>query len=143
VLLVPVLLNVWLINLALNLWPVTQKISAVLLVVDLYLVACDFDKHSRILAILLERPGAFLKNRSRWIENSVGCCLLIAALAYAYSQIHSNVVRVNEQLADFIGDRQINRKGQWKIQQFQIDGHDATEGVGSRMYFDLWRNCSW
>jgi hypothetical protein len=141
VLLIPVLLNVWLINLALNLWPVTQKISAAMLFADLYLVACDFPKHSRLLGILLDKSGAFLKSRSRWIENAIGCCLLTAALTYAYSQIHSNVISVNEQLADFIGDRQINRKGQWRVEEFRIDGHDVMEGAVSRMYFDLWRNC--
>lgn len=50
-------------------------------------------------------------------------------------------MRVNGQLADFIGARQINRKGQWRVEKLEIGSHDVTEGVQSHMYFDLWRNC--
>lgn len=140
-LLFPVLLNVCLMNFAMDLWPTTRKISSAMLIADLYLIACDVPKHAKLLAILLEKPKAFARRRSQRIENVLGCCLLIAAVAYAYSLIRGNVVSVNTQLTDFIGERQINRKGQWRVKKFEVDGRDATEGMESLIYFDLWRKC--
>jgi hypothetical protein len=112
-----------------------------MLIVDLYLVSCDLPKHLKTLAILLQAPRAFANRRWRWLENGLGAILLIASICYAYAQIHDNVLVVNEQLADFIRDRQINRKGQWNVKTFQLDGKDVTNGVPSRMYFDLWHTC--
>lgn len=136
-LLFPVLLNVCLMNFAMNLWPVTQKISSAMLIVTVYLLACDLSKYRRVLGILLERSAAFMKPSPQWIENGIGCCLLFAAVTYGSSQIRDNVVSVNEQLADFIGERQINRKGLWKVEGFQVNGRDVPEGGQTRIYFDL------
>src|SRR5215831_13612339 len=55
-LLLPVLLNVVLINFAMDLWDDTKKISATLLILNLGLLACSFPAYRSFLGGLLSRP---------------------------------------------------------------------------------------
>ncbi len=136
VLLLPVVLNVALMNYAIDLWPETQLISTVFLVMTLYLLACDVPLWRRFLAGLLHRP-AFNPSRLRTAGNVaeiVAAPLIVAGMCvFFYSQVNALMPPVT----DFVGKRQINGAGRWIVRHISVDGRDLPITGDPLVYFDF------
>jgi hypothetical protein len=140
VLMLPMILNVALMNYAIDLWPATQRISAVFLVMNLYLLACDWSLWRRLTIELFHRPPV---SPSRWRTAGniaeIAAALLLPAAATFY--LFSEVSLLTQPIVDFIGDRQINRAGTWIVRQLTLDGRDAPLQGEALVYFDFGKAC--
>ena len=140
VLMLPMILNVALMNYAIDLWPATQRISTVFLVMNLYLLACDWSLWRRLTIELFHRP---LVSPSRWRTAGdiaeIAAALLIPAAVTFY--LFSQVSLLMQPIVDFIGDRHINRAGTWIVRQLALDGRDSPIQGESLMYFDFSKVC--
>lgn len=139
-LMLPMILNVALMNVAIDLWPATQQISTVFLAMNLYLLACDWPLWRRFTIELLHRrpapPGRW-RTAGNIGEAAVALLLPAAVTFYLFSQISS----FEQPIVDFIGDRQINRAGTWIVRQLTLDGRDFPIQSESLVYFDFTKRC--
>jgi hypothetical protein len=140
-LLFPVVLNVVLFNYFLDLWPGTQFISSVLLALNVFLLLYDFRIYVDLLSRLLARPEP-IANRSLRIAAKVAAFAVPAAfLGWFLPYFHSLVATQFDPITDFIGRRQINRAGSWKIDSLRIQGTPIRSVAGASLYFDFGHTC--
>jgi len=131
-LLLPVLVQVALINLALDLWIQTRLISIGLLVLDLAVLAGDPATLRRLLSLLL--PVASPRRRiARIGEVAVALGLVVGFATYLLDA----AVWSRSDLADFAGRRQINGAGTWTIEEYDVPGVESP-GAERTAYFDAW-----
>lgn len=136
VLMFPVLLNVLLINFALDLWHDTKIISCQLLAINIYLLLNHSSSLREALAKLLEAP-ARLRPFFRWAEAMIPLAVL-TVLSFNHYYDYERDARL---ISDFTGTRQINGAGAWAVEQLRIDGKNAIpEGERARFYFDVWQH---
>jgi hypothetical protein len=142
-LLFPVLSNVVLINYALDLWRDTQIISSVLLLLNLFLLACDLPRYRSFLAALLPAPTPF-RNRSVHVVATVAAILVpILAMGAFWVLAEMPADRTMAEIADFVGTRQINGAGTWAVDRIAIGGHDIPGAPDRRLYFDIFMKCGY
>ncbi len=135
ILLLPMLLNVALMSYALDFWQTTNHIGTVFLVMNLYLLACDWSVWREIVKKLMCHPDS----PSRWrLVEFTGPLLIVPGTAtFLFSQVSA----MQSPLVDFIGDRQINRAGTWAIRQISLDGRVLPDRGESFLYFGFKRSC--
>jgi uncharacterized membrane protein YphA (DoxX/SURF4 family) len=142
-LLFPVLLNVVLINFALDLWHDTKIISSVLLLLNVFLLACDLRRYRTILAILLPPPSPFRNHRVR--ATAIAAAILVSVLAmgafWVFGEMPAN--RDMDEISDFVGIRQINGAGTWAVDRVTVSGHEITGAPDRRLYFDIFKRCGY
>ena len=142
-LLFPVLLNVVLMNFALDLWRDTRIISSILLSLNLFLLACDLPLYRSFLVALMPPSPAF-RNRPMQVAATASAILVpIVAIAcfWILSMMPAN--RDMAQIVDFVGIRQINGAGAWGVDRITIAGQDIPGAPDRRMYFDIFMQCGY
>lgn len=142
-LLFPVLLNVVLINLALDLWHDTKVISSILLLLNLSLLACDLSRYRSFLAALLPTPPPF-RNRRVQVSATVAAVLVpVVAMGCFWYFGMMPMNRAMGEIVDFVGTRQINGAGTWGVDRITIGGHEITGEPDRRFYFDIFMKCGY
>jgi hypothetical protein len=142
-LLFPVLLNVVLINFALDLWHDTKVISSILLLLDLSLLACDHSRYRSFLAELLPKPTPF-RNRPARVAATVAAILVpVVAMGcfWIFGMMPMN--RTAAEIADLVGVRQINGAGTWGVDRITIGGQEIAGAPDRRFYFDVFMKCGY
>lgn len=142
-LLFPVLLNVVLINYALELWRDTRIISSILLLLNFFLLACEFPMYRSFLAALLPAPTRF-RNRRVQAVGTVAA-ILVPALAMGAFWVLAEMPadRSMAEIEDFVGTRQINGAGTWGVDRIAIGGRDIPGAPDRRLYFDIFMKCGY
>ena len=142
-LLFPVLLNVVLINFALDLWHDTKVISSILLVLNLSLLACDLRRYHSFLAALLPAPPPF-RNRRVQVAATIAAILVpVVAISCFWFFDMMPMNRAMGEIVDFVGTRQINGAGTWGVDRITIGGHEVTGEPNRRLYFDIFMKCGY
>ncbi len=137
----PVLLNVALINYFLDLWPGTRLISGVLLALNIFLLLCDSKLYLSFLSRLLVKPTPITGRKLRITARVAGFVVPAAVIAPFLFSFRSQVETYLDPITDFIGQRQINRAGSWKIDSLRIAGGPVLSAAGASLYFDFTRRC--
>jgi uncharacterized membrane protein YphA (DoxX/SURF4 family) len=140
-LLFPVLLNVVLFNYFLDLWPGTQFISSLLLALNLFLLLYDFRMYADFLSRLLAQPEPIASRGRRIAVKVAAFAIPVAYLGWFLPYFHSLVATQFDPITDFIGRRQINRAGSWKIDSLRIEGTPILSVAGASLYFDFGHTC--
>jgi len=140
VLLFPVLLNVVLVNFALGLWPATRIISLALLMLCTYLLIVDLPQFRAILALLIQQPSTSRGPLAARIERMISAVFVGSAilLAVVFAFVLLSETRTRK---DFVGDRQINRAGDWVVEEFIIAGENVLPPAPVHIYFDFAQDC--
>lgn len=129
----PVLLNILLVNFALDLWHDTKIISCQLLVLDVYLLINHYSCLWEALAKMLEALAP-MRPFFRWSEAIIPFVVVIVLCVNHYFGYE----REARQISDFTGTRQINGAGAWVVEELRIDGKNAVpDGQRARLYFDV------
>ncbi|HLK66067.1 MAG TPA: hypothetical protein VKU19_21685 [Bryobacteraceae bacterium] len=140
-LLFPVVLNVAMINYFLDLWPATRIISTVMLALNTFLILYDYDLYLSFLSQLLA-PSAPIANRKlRIAAKAAGFMVPAVLIGLILFDFHSKVESVFAIGTDFVGRRQINRAGTWKIASLSISGQVVPGAAADSLYFDLGGRC--
>ena len=139
-LLLPVLLNVVLMNFAMDLWDGTKGISVQLLVLNLFLLSCDYKLYGSFLWTLLEKPAPIESPRWRIVGSFAAFLIPAVAITGFCFNFQKDVGNLLEPIRDFIGDRQINRAGTWRVEQLEIAGRQSP-GIDRLLYFDFRSRC--
>jgi uncharacterized membrane protein YphA (DoxX/SURF4 family) len=142
-LLFPVLLNVVLINYALELWRDTRIISSVLLLLNLFLLACDLPMYRSFLAAMLPAPTPFQNRRVHVMVTVVAVLVPVLAMGafWVFAMMPAN--RTMAEVADFVGTRQINGAGTWGVDRIAIAGQDIPGAPDRRLHFDIFMKCGY
>jgi hypothetical protein len=136
VLMFAVVLNVLLVNFALDLWHDTKIISCQLLALNLYLLINQSSYLRQALGKILEAPAP-LRPIFGWAEAIIPVVILaVMCINHYYGYEHDARL-----ISDFTGTREINGAGAWAVEELRIDGKNAIpQGQRARMYFDVWQH---
>jgi len=138
-LLLPMILNVTLMNYAMDLWDATKKISLSILVLNLILIACSFPAYAQFLKALFPKPKPVRRRGLRIAAYVLEILIPVAGISFMCVQFFGTV---NQIMAfDFEGERQINRAGTWSVERMTVAGRDVT--VAGLMYFDFRGRCAY
>jgi len=137
----PVLLNVWMINIFLDLWSQTQLISSVLLGLNLFLILYDIRLYLDFLSRLLAKPAPIANRRLRIASKVAGFVVPAAIIGIFLFNFHAQVVALLNSMEDFTGQRQINRAGTWQIVSLRVAGERISAAAGASLYFDFTHQC--
>ena len=141
ILLLPMTLNVFLMNYAMDLWAETKLISSVLLCLNLLLLATDWPLYRKMVLSLVEGPTPSAGSRRLRIETIVSVLAAACALMLAILALVGGSLRQVLSLRDFIGPRQINRAGSWTIEQLTVGSNNLTSTQPEHLYFDFAQGC--
>jgi hypothetical protein len=142
-LLFPVLLNVVLINFALDLWHDTKVIGSILLLLNLFLLACDLPRYRSILAVLLPTPTPFKNGRVQAAATVAAILVPVVAMGCFWFFGMMPMNRAAAEIVDFVGTRQINGAGTWAVDRITIGGQEITGAPDRRFYFDIFMKCGY
>jgi uncharacterized membrane protein YphA (DoxX/SURF4 family) len=140
-LLFPVVLNVALINWAMDLWLDTRILTLVLLALNVFLISRNLPVCIAFLKNLTPRPAPSHHPVGKMVSNAAFPILAIMAIGGYFVLINLPYMRPIREEADFIGIRQINGAGAWIVQQATVDGHEVTGGTDRKLYFDFFGKC--
>ena len=136
VLMLAALLNITLVNFALDLWHDTKIISCQLLGLNIYLLMNQWTYLREAVMKILE-PPAPLRPIFRWSEVIIPFVVLSVLCVNHYYDYERDA----RLISDFTGTRQINGAGAWAVEEFRIAGKNAIpEGQRVRLYFDVWQH---
>lgn len=143
VLMFPVLLNVVLVNFFFDLWSGTKIISSFLLGLNIFLLLYDWRLFLGLLRCLIP-PPLLIENRPLRITANVCATVLPLAGTLGFVLFFHQLVNKSfqETSSDFIGMRQINRAGTWKISALVVQGKPVAVDPQTRVYFDFTNQCS-
>lgn len=136
-LMLPVVLNVALMNYATDLWRDTKQIATVFLVMNVYLLACDWPLWRQMARQTFQRTAA---SRPLWKFAERAVPLVIVAGVCFLLFVQTSIERP---LIDFVGDRQINRAGTWAIREVTLDGRLLPARGEAFLYFGVGKNCQY
>ena len=138
----PVLANVVMINFFLHLWLDTRWLSSILLALNTFLILYDFEVYWGIASRLLTSPHP-IPNRKLRLAAKLAA-LAIPAAVLGLLQFWGNSVWASqvEPITDFIGRRQINSAGTWKVQSLHINA-EPVAAAGYSLYFDFFHTCAY
>ncbi len=142
-LLLPVMLNVVLMNYAFELWQDTRILSAVLLAINIFLLACDLPMYRSFLAKLMPKPEPIKNGRTRLAATVAAVVVPLACLSAYQIGIMNPAFAKFANLSDFTGVRQINGAGTWGVNRIAIGGHEIPGASDRRFYFDIWMKCAY
>jgi hypothetical protein len=140
-LLLPVSLNVAMMNQFLDLWPQTQLISAVFLALNLFLVLYDFPIYLAFLVRVLERPAPIANRKLRIAGKISAFAVSAAVLVPLLLDFRGQVQQMLGPVTDFVGERQINRAGTWKLESLRVGGQPSGASTDAVLYFDISKRC--
>lgn len=137
-LMLPVVTNVWMLNMGLDLWQNTKVISAQFLAINILLVLYDYRAYRKFFTELLAPPERIGVPWLRTAGHVAAWVAPVVLMSYFYFQTWRPMIGTISPMAPFIGERQINRAGTWKVSRLLIDGQPVTlqpeEGM---LYFDF------
>lgn len=136
----PMLLNVVLMNFALNLWPGTKQISVVLLALNIALLLLEVPKFRRALTVIMERSPFATTSKWNIAEIATGGVLLVLVSGFYFAVVSSYFGKGEN---DFIGRRQINRSGTFLVDTFAVAGNSVLPAQTVTMYFNFSHDCHW
>ena len=142
-LLFPVMLNVVLINYALELWLDTRIVSSVLLALNIFLLACDIPMYRSFLLALLPRPEPL---RSRRVQIAAGVATFVvpvAILVAFWIAFMGPAFTLFDNYAELTGVRQINGAGTWGVDRIALAGKEIPGPADRRFYFDIFKKCAY
>ncbi|WP_158787429.1 hypothetical protein [Granulicella sp. L46] len=142
-LLLPVMLNVVLMNFALDLWHDTKVISCLLLSMNLFLVACDFQRYRSFLKVLLPAPRPFLNGRIQIAATVASVLVPVVTMGCFWFIGMMPANRAMAQIADLVGTRQINGAGTWGVDRIIMGGQVIPGAPDRKMYFDIFMQCGY
>jgi uncharacterized membrane protein YphA (DoxX/SURF4 family) len=140
-LLFPVMINVALINWAMDLWMDTRILSLVLLALNVFLICRNLPVCIAFLKNLTSRPATSNHPVGRMLSKVAFPILAIAAIGGYFVLMNLPYMRTIREETDFIGVRQINGAGAWIVQQATVDGHEVAGGTDRKLYFDFFGKC--
>jgi len=108
ILMFPVVLNVTLMNFALDLWHDTKIISSVLLGIDVYLLLSAWPQLAEALKTVLGPPRV-VRPLFRWLEAALAVLIVMSWCFYDYYGYERDAILIS----DFTGVRQINAAHGW------------------------------
>jgi hypothetical protein len=114
-LMLPVTLNVFLINYALNLWDGTKLIATILLVLNLLIFALQWKRVQNLISVILAKTQQLRFNRTEWLVNIV---IIVSGIIYFGSELFS--YRQNQQ-NELIGDWLNNHPIEWVQQSKKLN----------------------
>jgi hypothetical protein len=129
------------INYFLDLWPDTRLISSVLLGLNTFLILYDFRMYLSLLSRLLVKPAPIANRKLRIVAGTAGFVVPAAVIVAFLFSFRSQVAIYLDPITDFVGQRQINRAGTWKIDSLRIAGGPAPSVAGASLYFDFTHRC--
>jgi len=138
-LLFPVLMNVALMNFAMDLWDGTKRISLILLALNLYLLGCDFPMYIAFGKRMFQAEPM----RRIWLRRVVAFGEVLVASAvvgYWAHNLHTAFATTLTPMQDFIGKRQINSAGTWSVQKIVLGGKEF-DASGRFVLFDFQGFC--
>jgi hypothetical protein len=137
VLLFPVVLNVAMFNYFLDLWPETQRISTIFLLLNAFLLAYDFRLFVGFAKMLPAQPAPISHRGSR-IASRIAAFVVPAAVIVPFLfSFYSSIKQMMFPITDFIGDRQINRAGSWNVESLEVDRQHVSTAANAAFYFDF------
>lgn len=137
----PVLLNVTLTNYFLDLWPATQRISTVMLALNTFLILCDWRIYWDFFSRLFASSAPIARRPLRVAARVCESLMILAVIALLIQALYLPISQTLWPIADFIGQRQINRAGTWTIDQLRISGREISIPAEARLYFDFSKRC--
>ena len=137
----PVTLNVAMINYFLDLWPATRLISGVFLGLNLFLILYDWRLYRDLLARVLAKPEPIADRRLRIASKVLGFVVPAAVIAMFAVQFYSQIQEYMGPITDFVGRRQINRAGTWRVTSVKIGGVPVGAAENALLYFDFSHVC--
>jgi uncharacterized membrane protein YphA (DoxX/SURF4 family) len=140
-LLFPVMLNVVLINWAMDLWLDTRILSLCLLAANLLLISRSLPVYLGLLKSLTPRPAPMRSRFGKIASRAAFPVLSVAALGAYFFFMNMPYVKAIGAEADFIGVRQINGAGTWVVQQATVEGKEVPGGADRKLYFDFFGKC--
>ena len=138
----PVLANVVMINFFLHLWLDTRWLSSILLALNTFLILYDFEAYWGIASHLLTRPHPIANRKLRLAAKLAAFAFPAAVIGLLQFWGNSVWERQVEPITDFIGRRQINSAGTWKVKSLHINAEPVV-AAGYSLYFDFFHNCAY
>jgi len=139
VMMFPVALNVFLINVFLKLWPTTQLISGIFLALNLIVLLYDLPLYRSFLGRLLAPSTPIASRRWRLAAKIAGFAIPAVIVGYSCFSDYRGIQEDSVSISDFIGARQINGAGTWKIVSLNVAGQPIAVDAHSRFFFDFSR----
>ena len=138
-LLLPMILNVTLMNYAMDLWDATKTISLSMLMLNVILIACSFPAYAQFLKALFPNSKPV---RRRGLSIAAYVLEIMIPVAGVSLFVYQFLGTATGMMAfDFEGERQINRAGTWSVERMTVAGRDVpAEGV---VYFDFRGRCAY
>src|SRR5262249_43987910 len=136
----PVLLNVVLINISLDLWRNTKIASSALLAINVFLILYDGSVYLNLFKRLVVSPAPIA---SRGLRPAKIATVTIVVLGIVFSAfaITFSIVHFQMPVADFTGMPQINGSGTWKIDSLTIAGQSITPDPDASFFFNVFNTC--
>ena len=139
----PVLLNVVLINFSLDLWGSTKIVSFTLLLVNVFLILYDRSVYLDVLKRLLVSPTGIASPRHRLSAKIATITIVVVGISLSVLAIAFSIVHFQIPVADFTGMPQINGSGTWKIESLTIGGHSISPDPDASFYFNVFNTCEY
>lgn len=137
-LMLPVVANVYVLNIGLDLWPATKVISGLFLLMNLFLIAYDLRVYRRFFGELLAAPEPCTHNGLRLAGQISAWVVPVALIGFFLATAERQMHAMQHSMEAFIGERQINRAGTWKIVRLRVDDREvALPGDEGLLYFDF------
>lgn len=142
-LLFPVMLNVVLMNYAMELWLDTRIVSSVLLSLNVFLLASDIPMYRSFLAALMPPPEPLRNRRTRMAATVAAIVVPVASVCAFWAVFMSPAFNAFANLSDLTGVRQINGAGTWGVDRIVIGGHEVPGLPDRKFYFDIFMKCAY
>lgn len=138
----PVLLNVVLINFALDIGRNTETISSAFLVINVFLILYDGPVYLNLFKRLVV-PRAPIASRGLRSAKIATVIIVVLGIAFSAAAITFSIVHFQIPVADFTGMPQINGSGTWKIESLSIAGRSVTTDPDSSFFFNVFNTCEY
>jgi hypothetical protein len=139
----PVLLNVALINVFLDLWRNTTIVSFTLLLVNVFLILYDRSVYLDLFKRILVSPTGIANSSHRLSAKIATITIVIVGISLSVLAIAFSMVHFQIPVADFTGMPQINGSGTWKIESLTIGGKSTNPDPDASFYFNLFNTCEY
>jgi hypothetical protein len=138
----PVLLNVVLINLALDIGRNTETISSVFLAINFFLILYDGPVYLNLFKRLVVLPTP-IAGRGLRPARIATVIIVVAGIAFSAAGITFSIVHFQIPVSDFTGMPQINGSGTWKVESLSIAGRSVMPDPDASFFFNVFNTCEY
>jgi hypothetical protein len=139
----PVLLNVVLVNFALDIGRNTKIISSTFLAINVFLILYDWSVYLNLFKRLVVSPEPIASRGLRLTAKIASITIAVTGIAFSVFAITFSIVHFQMPVADFTGMPQIKGSGTWKIESLIIAGHAITPDPDASFYFNVFNTCAY